>query len=148
MTTDLNMKAMSDISELKQDMAQVNTLVGKLDTTIERLTEMSNTVSKLLAVQEHRLETQEKIGTQLSDLIEKRRIESKVENEALHNRISNNDKEFSKKMDEMKLDLKEALDKFNTRLRSLEKWIWMAAGGTAAVGFIIGLVLNISNLLF
>ena len=45
-------KLAEDVSYLNRDMAVVNTLVGRLDTTIDKLTDISSSVSNLLAVHE------------------------------------------------------------------------------------------------
>ena len=68
---DLNEIA-KEVSALRADMAQINTLVDRLDITIEKLTEVSTNVSQLLAVQGSRLDQQERSSSQLSLLIEKR----------------------------------------------------------------------------
>ena len=62
-----------DVYQLKADMAQINTLVDRLDITITKLTEVSTNISELLAVQTNRLETQEKLSSKLFEIIEKRK---------------------------------------------------------------------------
>ena len=73
-----------EVSALRADMAQINTLVDRLDLTIEKLTEVSTNVSQLLAVQGSRLDQQERSSNQLSLLIEKRKDEVSESVETLH----------------------------------------------------------------
>jgi hypothetical protein len=99
-----------EVAILKTDMAQVSGLIDRLDLTIAKLTEVSTTVSQLLAVQGNRLEQQEKSAYQFSALLEKRRDEAAESNEIMHKRISSAEKEFQteiaklndKILDEMK----------------------------------------------
>ena len=55
-------KLANDISYLQQDMAKVGTLVDRLDTTIDKLTEVSTALSQLIAVHESKLSAQEVIS--------------------------------------------------------------------------------------
>ena len=69
-------KLAEDVSYLRKDMAVVGALVDRLDTTIDKLTDISNSVSNLLAVHETKLTSQEIVSKQLSDLVETRRMET------------------------------------------------------------------------
>jgi hypothetical protein len=69
-------KLAEDVSYLRKDMAVVGALVDRLDTTIDKLTDISNSVSSLLAVHETKLTSQEIISKQLGDLVEARRVET------------------------------------------------------------------------
>ena len=67
-TTNVN-KLSEDVSYLRKDMAVVGSLVDRLDTTIDKLTDISNNVSNLLAVHETKLSSQEIITKQISELV-------------------------------------------------------------------------------
>jgi len=153
--TDLN-ELSREVSKLKTDMAQVNTLVDRLDVTIEKLTEVSTTVSQLLAVQGSRLEQQEKSATQLSLLLEKRRDEASENYEMLHKRITSSEKDFKheiekhndKILDEMKAmrdDNAKQQQAMIKKITDLEKWVWVVSGGAAVVGFLISHVIDLSK---
>ena len=86
-TSDIN-KLATDVSYLHKDMAVVSKLVERLDTTIDKLTDISNNVSNLLAVHETKLSSQEIITKQISDLVEARRVETDDKIQILHERIS------------------------------------------------------------
>lgn len=60
-----NLQKLTDnVSYLQQDMAKVGLLVDRLDTTIDKLADISNVVSNLLAVHETKLSAQEIISKQ------------------------------------------------------------------------------------
>jgi len=144
-------KLAEDVSYLNRDMAVVNTLVGRLDTTIDKLTDISSSVSNLLAVHETKLTSQEIISKQLSDLVEARRVETDDKVQLLHERISSGERELKESIDdqydELMKEIKEmraeSTIQHNTlsdRITAMEKWMWTVIGGSAIVGGIITLV--------
>ena len=136
------------VSLLKQDMAQVGTLVDRLDVTIEKLTEVSSTVSQILAVQGSRLEFQEKVHVKLEEIVEKRREETEkyvkdlygkidtVERELQVDMEDNKDKVLAK-IEQLRVEGQEQHKDMEKRLTRLEKWMWTVVGGGAVIGFVI-----------
>lgn len=144
-------KLAEDMSYLRKDMAVVGALVDRLDTTIDKLTDISNNVSNLLAVHETKLSSQEIITKQISDLVEARRVETDDKIQILHERISSGEREIKEKIDEQYDELMkeikemraESATQHNTlseRITTMEKWMWTVIGGSAIVGGIIALV--------
>lgn len=129
-----------DVYQLKAEIQQVGTLVARLDTTIDKLTEVSNNISSLLAVQGMRLEYQEKMGEQLSELIEKIKSESTNTEKTISTEIEAVEKKL---MDEMK-SLRETVSKNNEKLDAklafVEKWMYVVSGGAVVVSFLISKV--------
>ena len=100
MVTNSDVKKLSDtISTLQQDMAQVGTLVDRLDVTIEKLTEVSTRVSELLAVQGTRLLNQEKVSEQIQTLIETRRVETDTNIKDVYVRVERVEKDLYSEID-------------------------------------------------
>jgi ABC-type siderophore export system fused ATPase/permease subunit len=132
-------------------MAVVNTLVGRLDTTIDKLTDISSSVSNLLAVHETKLTSQEIISKQLSDLVEARRVETDDKIQILHERISSGERELKVNIDEQYDELMKEIKEMRAesaaqhttlsdRITAMEKWMWTVIGGSAIVGGIITLI--------
>lgn len=145
-------KLAENVSALQQDMAQVGALVDRLDVTIEKLTEVSTTVSQLLAVQGNRLEFQEKVAEKLQDLVEKRRTETESYVKDLHVKIDNVEKDLKKDIDESHDSILEKIEqmqqnstqqhqqiseKTNERIARLEKWMWGAVGGSIVIVWLL-----------
>lgn len=153
---DLNELA-KEVSALRADMAQINTLVDRLDVTIEKLTEVSTNVSQLLAVQGSRLDQQERSSNQLSLLIEKRKDEVSESIEILHKRINTTEKDFKVELEklnekilgEIKAIREDNLEQhkaLNEKISKLERWVWYVTGGAAVVGFLLSKVINLATL--
>jgi predicted nucleic acid-binding protein len=132
-------------------MAVVGALVDRLDATIDKLTDISNSVSSLLAVHETKLTSQEIVSKQLTDLVETRRVENDDKIQLLHERISSGEREIKEKIDdqydELMMEFKEMRQEastqhanLSTRITSMEKWQWVVIGGATVIGSIITLV--------
>ena len=92
---------------LQQRVDDIKPLLDKLDLTIEKLSEVNTTVSRMLAVHEERLSKSEEIDSVLFTKIDELR-------------------------DKMDSDHNSVL----SRLQDLEKKVWVAIGCVVAVSFI------------
>ena len=146
-------KIAENVSYLQQDMAKVGLLVDRLDTTIDKLADISNNVSNLLAVHETKLSAQEIISKQTVDLVEKRRVETDDKLQTIHSRISSGEKELADKIDpqydEIMLELKdmrrestEQHNKLSGRITTMEKWMWAVVGGAGVIGSLITIAIR------
>lgn len=144
-------KLADDMSHLRKDMAVVGALVDRLDTTIDKLTDISTSVSSLLAVHETKLSSQEIISKQLTDLVEARRVETDDKIQILHERISSGEREIKESIDdqydELMKEIKEMRaesvtqhNALSERITTMEKWMWTVVGGSIIVAGIIGLI--------
>lgn len=130
-------KIQSDVTSLQKDMTQVNTIVDKLDLTIQKLTDVSSNVSRLLAVHETRLETQEKAGSQLALLIEKNKEQIDVELNSINNKIGATEKELRDEIDARNEEVLTKLGALSKDLQTLQRWMWLVSGGGAVIGFLL-----------
>ena len=92
------------IAVLEQKLEDLTSIVLRIDTAIQKLSEVNTTVSRMLAVHEERISKQEEIDTVLFAKIDKLR-------------------------DKMDGDHDIVLQ----RIRGLEKRVWMAVGGLAVI---------------
>lgn len=145
--TDLH-RLEDNVNNLQRDMAQVGSLVERLDLTIEKLTEVSSNVSQLLAVQVMRLDNQEKMAEKLQDSVEKRKQETdnaikevyarieRVEKDLTVDMEKNQDKIIAK-IEELRCDGTRQHGELHTRMDRIEKWMWTLIGGSLVIGFIL-----------
>lgn len=138
-----------DVSYLQQDMAKIGMLVDRLDITIDKLAEVSTSLSQLLAVHETKISAQDAIVKNVSDLVEKRREEMEENVKLLHARISSGEKEMEDKLDdrsesileelkEMRAESAKQHEALNNRITVLEKWMWVVVGALAVLNFLGG----------
>lgn len=141
-------KLSESIAVLQQDMAQVGTLVDRLDVTIEKLTEVSSRVSELLAVQGTRLENQEKVSEHLQELIEKRRVETDTNIKDVYIRVEKVEKdlytEIENSQDKVIAEIKAMREEstkqhleLSSKVNRLERWMWIVIGGSIVIFWLI-----------
>ncbi len=144
------------IINLQKDMAQVGTLVERLDVTIEKLTEVSTRVSQLLAVQGTRIENQEKVSEQIQAVIEKRRIETDTNIKDVYVRVERVEKELYKEIEDsqtkvlqeikdMRVESTNQHNELKGKVQRLEKWMWTVMGGATVLLFVIEFGLKIAQ---
>lgn len=125
-------------------------IVERLDVAVEKLTEVSRSISQMLAVHENRIDTQEKVSDQLTDLIEQRRKEANEDIKELHSRITTTTRELSDKIADTE-------KKVLTKLAELQsepsphlyenKYIWMVVGGLVVILWIFDHLGTIGSLI-
>ena len=147
-----------EVGLLKKDVDQIGVLCAKLDTTIEKVQELTSAMTKMLALHEERIEKQEQRDTEILRILESRRTETESNVKELHSRITTIDKEHRQEMGELEdrmekmvsnhvskavdeiraltVAQKEHHEHMNERLNLVEKKIWMFVGGAIVFGFI------------
>jgi predicted nucleic acid-binding Zn-ribbon protein len=122
---------------MANEIESLEKIVEKLDLSIDKLTEVSNNVSKLLAVHDTRL-----------NVIEKDTVRNEDDIRDIHVKMDNIAKEINKKLDEamansvegharIQAAIEEKLKGIDARVRVLEVWRWLVIGGALAIGWII-----------
>ena len=114
-----NGQVKTDVELLKRDMELVSALAEKFDIAIDRLTEVSTSVDKMLAVHEMRLENQEQ------------------QREILHTRISDLKRDITDEFRLLRDENRKQHAEVNERLTKLERWRWFVVGMATVVGFIV-----------
>ena len=80
----------TEVQLLKRDIEDVKSIHGRLDVAIDKLTDVSNSIHRMLAVHEEKLARQEEASVELEQQIEKRRSEVLTKIDDLHSRITTN----------------------------------------------------------
>ena len=124
----------TEVELLKREVGNVNVIHGRLDTAIEKLTEVSNCINRMLAVHEERLGQQEESQHRAAQ-------EFTSDIKELHSRITTNTKELLATSTQQHKEHTEAIqrlrDDIARRVGVLEKWRWIIIGGSIVFGFVI-----------
>ena len=122
-----------ELELLKKEIADMKQIHVRLDTAIEKITDFSNCINRLLAVHEEKI-------TQQEDAQQRSVQEFTADIKELHSRITTNTKEMMALMSEQHKEQTDAMTKLKTELQGrvgvLEKWRWLIIGGSIVVGFI------------
>ena len=123
-----------ELELLKKEVADMKKIHVRLDTAIEKITDFSNCINRLLAVHEEKI-------TQQEDAQQRSVQEFTADIKELHSRITTNTKEMTALMTQQHKEQKDVIDRLkdevSNRVGVLEKWRWIIIGGSIVVGFII-----------
>ena len=119
-----------DIESLRKDIENVNTINGRIDTAIDKLTDVSTSIKSMLAVHEEKITRQEKIDEIIFEKLKDRADEiSDVYREL------KKDVEMSEKR--LLIEIKSLKNDIGARVGVLEKYRWIIIGGAIVVGWIL-----------
>ena len=125
-TTDIKVQ----IAGLKKDIENVNTLNGRLDLAIEKLTDVSTSIKQMLAVHEEKISRQEQIDEIIFEKLKERAGEIDNVHKELSKEIQQVEKKLLLEIRQMKLDI-------GGRVGILEKYNWLVLGGAIVIGWIL-----------
>jgi len=119
------------------DQAKIH---DRLDIAIEKLTDVSNSIHRMLAVHEEKIARQEEALIATEDQIEKRRNDLERKIDDLHSRITTNTKDImgaaAAQHLEQNKEIQKIKDELQARVGVLEKWRHVLIGGSIIVGFV------------
>ena len=119
-----------DIESLRKDIENVNTINGRIDTAIDKLTDVSTSIKSMLAVHEEKITRQEKI-----DEIIFEKLKDRAEEISDVYRELKKDVEMSEKR--LLIEIKSLKNDIGARVGVLEKYRWIIIGGAIVIGWIL-----------
>ena len=129
---DSNTDLKVELTGLKKDIENTQNLNGRLDTAIEKLTDVSTAIKSMLAVHEEKIARQEQIDEVIFDKLKERAGEIDTVHRELSKEIQQVEKRLLIEMKQIKLDI-------GSRVGILEKYRWLIMGGAIVVGWFIAL---------
>ena len=119
-----------DIAGLKKDVEQVNQIHNRLDTAIDKLTDVSTSIKQMLAVHEEKISRQEQTDEVIFTKLRERQLEIDTVYKELQKEIQQTEKRLLIEIKSLKLDI-------GGRVGTLEKYKWLILGGSIVVGWIL-----------
>lgn len=141
-----NNRTYERIAILESQTIQTNVIVEKLETTIDKLSEVSSSLKEMIVLNAHRIEQVE------ADIQKSQQSNDLIENE--HDKRINELKEMimvvtstidthlkketsaSQEQNQALLEIKNSVTKLSDRVGALEKWRWLIVGGAGVVYFL------------
>jgi len=135
----------TEVALLKKEVADMKAIHARLDTAIEKIADVSQSLHTIMAVHEEKLMRQE-------EALDEQEKEFKTPIQELHSRITTNAKESTQAMGDMERRLVDAMNEHNrketeqflklreelqNRVGVLEKWRHLIIGGAIVIGFIL-----------
>ena len=119
-----------DIAGLKKDVENMSSIHGRIDTAIDKLTDVSTSIKSMLAVHEEKISRQEQMDEVIFDKLKERAGEIDSVHKDLSKEIQQVEKRLLIEIKQLKLDI-------GGRVGILEKYKWLVLGGSIVIGWII-----------
>lgn len=130
----------TDVELLKRDVGNIEAVLSRLDSAIDKIADVSNGINKILAVHDSAID-----GIRESFSERMNRQENDIE--IIHDRISRHEDELKKDFREYHDEMKAMVETIEQRTSVLEKWKWYIMGSAWGVGFLIATILQTGNFL-
>ena len=139
----------TEVQLLKKELHDQKKIHDRLDIAIEKLTDVSNSINRMLAVHEEKLARQEESIIDAEQKIEVRRAELSKQIDELHSRITTNTKEIMaaavEQHTKQNREIQKMRDELVSRVGVLEKWRHVLIGGSIVIGFIVHKFVNFGS---
>ena len=145
-----------EIELLKKDVSIMTSLFEKFDKTIDKMQEIASSLSRMVSLQEQRLDNQEGTTKELQSVLEMRRLEHNNDIKELHSRITTVNRELSDKIEETERTILHELQEIRKeikeshtakeekehiplmkRLESIEAWKYTMMGGIVVITWVL-----------
>ena len=125
-TTDIKVQ----LESLRKDIESVNSIQGRLDTAIDKLTDVSTSIKSMLAVHEEKIQRQEQIDEVIFNKLKDRADEIDNVYRDLQREINLVEKRLINEIKSLRNDV-------GPRIGVLEKWRWLIIGGAIVIGWVL-----------
>ena len=125
-TTDIRIQ----LESLRKDIESVNSIQGRLDTAIDKLTDVSTSIKSMLAVHEEKIQRQEQIDEVIFNKLKDRADE-------IDNVYRDLQREINQTEKRLLIEIKSLKNDIGSRVGVLEKWRWLILGGAIVIGWVL-----------
>jgi chromosome segregation ATPase len=138
----------TEVKLLKKELQDQAKIHYRLDVAIEKLTDVSNSIHRMLAVHEEKISRQEELLIEAEQKLEARRSEVIVKIDELHSRITTNAKEIMTAASTQHIQQNKEIQKIKNELAArvgvLEKWRHVLMGASIVAGFVLHKMVNLT----
>ena len=118
------------LESLRKDIENVNSINNRLDTAIDKLTDVSTSIKSMLAVHEEKIQRQEQIDEVIFNKLKDRADE-------IDNVYRDLQREINQTEKRLLIEIKSLKNDIGSRVGVLEKWRWLILGGAIVIGWVL-----------
>ena len=126
----MNQDINTEVALLKKEVSDIKVIFSRLDVAIEKITDVSSCVNRMLAVHEEKIANQEEAQSRAN-------TEFTNDIKELHSRVTSNYKELTDMITqhhkEQALQIQQIKNDLNSRVGILERWRWLIIGGSIVI---------------
>ena len=124
--TDIKVK----LESLRKDVENSQSINNRLDTAIDKLTDVSTSIKSMLAVHEEKIQRQEQIDDIIFTKLKDRADE-------IDNVYRDLQREINQVEKRVLVEIKSLRNDIGSRVGVLEKWRWLIIGGSIVLGWVL-----------
>ena len=128
--TNANIKLKVDVESLKKDVESIQNINDRLNTAIDKLTDLSTSIKSMLAVHEEKLSRQDKVDEIIFEKLRERQQEIQEVHTSLKTEMATSEKRLLIEIKSLKLEI-------GNRVTTLERYKWLILGGAIVIGWIL-----------
>lgn len=134
---------------VETELEVLKSVVNKLDSSLEKISEVSNSIGRLLAVHDERIDQLERVVDKRDEDIKDIHSRITTQTREIVDKITALEKNIEERMressdasrtqhQEIKKDIQSDVNKLDARLVIIERWRWYIMGAAVAVGYLSG----------
>jgi len=124
-----------EIELMKKDIGMISKLCEKMDTTIDKLQVVATELSKIVSLQEQKMQAQEHINKEVESILERQQKEHNTDIKELNQKIDRTEHAILQELQKVKDDL-------GKKINVIETWRYMIMVGISLAVFLIAQALN------
>lgn len=124
-----------EIELMKKDIGMISKLCEKMDTTIDKLQVVATELSKIVSLQEQKMQAQEQINKEVEVILERQQKEHTTDIKELNQKIDRTEHAILQELQKVREDL-------GKKINVIETWRYMIMGGISLAVFLIAQALN------
>lgn len=139
-----------EVELIKKDIVQITKLVDKFDTTIDKLQQIASDITKVVSLQEQKIQLQDRINIEVDNLLERQQKEQVAESKELRRTVDEVEKRLAEKLNKSEesilKEIQAVKEELNKKINSLEAWRYMVMGIISVVVFLVSQATGLAKL--
>jgi chromosome segregation ATPase len=120
------------------DLSEKNrTRIDRIEHAIEKLTDISSDLNKMIAVHDQRLMHNEKTVSNIEEILEKRREEAEIKLKDVYDTIRSEDRNIILEITNLKAEAAAQYEKISHKISDMQKFIWTYTGALTIIAFLL-----------
>lgn len=129
----------TEIELLKRDVGAISKLCEKMDITIDKLQQVASDISRIVSLQEQKMQIQDKINDEVERALEKSQVDHYSDIRDLNSKINQTETKILNELQKVREDL-------SKKIGVIEAWRYMVMGAIALATWFIAQALDLAKL--
>lgn len=141
------LSARTEIELLKRDVGAISRLCEKMDITIDKLQQVASDISRIVSLQEQKMQLQDKINEEVEQALERNQKDHISDIRELNSKINTVNDDLTRRINQVESTILHQMERqteeLSKKINTIDTWRYMLMGGIALAVFILGEILNL-----